>query len=303
MNLVEIKENLLKLNIGDVLENEPLYKHTTYKVGGPAAFYVKVKDVMALAKVLGYIKKENIPYYIIGRGSNILFSDSAYDGIILSLNEEFDSIRINGCAVKAEAGVSDIYLSSYVAKAGLAGLEFISGIPGSVGGAVYMNAGAYKSEIADYIIDITILDENGNMKVISKDEAKFSYRKSIFQTRKDWVILEVTLELIPGDYQEILALMDKRKEKRMLTQPWNMPSAGSVFKNPDNKGAWEYIDGCNLRGCEIGGAQISPKHPNFIVNNGYASAKDILDLITLVRNEVQSKYGIEMHTEIILVNW
>ena len=292
-----------QMDVGECLENEPLYKHTTYKVGGPCRLYLKVKDISSLQKVMAYIKSEAISYFVIGNGSNLLFSDKEFEGVIVSLNENFNKISVNGCEMQVEAGVSVIYLANEACKYGLSGLEFAGGIPASVGGAIYMNAGAYLSEFAAIVKKVEILDERGEVRSLSKEEMSFSYRHSILQEKKDWIVLACLLELQPGDQKEIRELMDKRKEKRMSTQPWNQPSAGSVFRNPEQKTAWKCIDECGLRGKEIGGAQISPKHSNFIVNNGYASAKDILSLIQLAQKEVKQQLGIELHTEVRLVNW
>lgn len=295
-------EIIKSMNIGECLENEPLYKHTTYKVGGPCTLYVKVRDVEALQKLMCYIKKENIEYFVIGNGSNLLFSDKLFEGVIISL-ETLKRVAFNGCDISVEAGVSVIYLANEACKYGLSGLEFAGGIPASVGGAIYMNAGAYLSEFSTVITNVTILDENGQIQTLNNEEMNFSYRHSILQDKKDWIVLSCMLRLQPKDVKEIRELMDKRKEKRMSTQPWNQPSAGSVFRNPTEMAAWKCIDECGLRGKEIGGAQISPKHSNFIVNNGYASAKDILSLIQLAQKEVKEKFGIELHTEVRLINW
>jgi len=295
-------DTIKKMNIGECLENEPLYKHTTYKVGGPCRLYIKVKDIPSLQKVMAYIKEENISNFVIGNGSNLLFSDKEFEGVIISLNECFNEISVNGCTIKAGAGVSVIVLANEACKYGLSGLEFAGGIPATIGGAIYMNAGAYLSEFSTIVQDVTILDDKGHIHVLSNKQMKFSYRHSILQ-ENNWIVLSCTLKLQPGDVKEIRELMDNRKEKRMATQPWNQPSAGSVFRNPEVKPAWKCIDECGLRGKEIGGAQISPKHSNFIVNNGYASARDILSLIQLAQKEVKNQLGIELHTEVRLVNW
>lgn len=296
-------QTIKTMDIGECLENEPLYKHTTYKVGGPCKLYVKVKDAISLQKIMAYIHQEQITYFVIGNGSNLLFSDKEFEGVILSLNENFKQISFNGCEVEVDAGVSVIYLASEACKYGLSGLEFAGGIPASVGGAIYMNAGAYLSEFSSVIKTVTILDETGTIRVLPKEEMAFSYRHSILQEHPNWIVLSCTMQLQPGDVKDIKELMDKRKEKRMSTQPWNQASAGSVFRNPEEKPAWKCIDECGLRGKEVGGAQISPKHSNFIVNNGYASAKDILTLIQLAQKEVKEQLGIELHTEVRLVNW
>lgn len=303
LNLERIIAKIKTLEVGDYLENEPLYKHTTFKVGGPCRLYVKVHHLEALKVLLSYLKEEQVPHYLIGNGSNLLFSDREFEGVIISLNEYFADFKINGCDIEAQAGVNLIYLANQACKYGLSGLEFAGGIPGSVGGAVFMNAGAYLSDISALITSVTILDENLEIQTLTNEQMKFAYRHSIIQEHPEWIILSCTLRLKPKDPKTIQALMDNRKEKRMMTQPWNFPSAGSVFRNPEAKSAWQCIDECGLRGWEIGGAQISPKHSNFIVNNGYASARDILDLIQLAQKVVKERFDIDLVTEVRLVNW
>lgn len=303
MKFSQIKDDLTGLDVGKIIEDEPLYKHTTYKVGGPARIYLAVKDIESLVKTIKYCRKHRIKYMIIGRGSNLLFSDKEYEGIIISLNENFNKVKINGSIIKAQAGVSMISLAYQAAKIGLSGFEFMGGIPGSIGGGIFMNAGAYKYDIASVVKSVTLLNEKSEVVTYNKEQMKFSYRHSICQDNHKLIILEAEFELTAKDPNEIKAVLDKRKERRMTTQPWNMPSAGSVFRNPENKAAWQYIDECGLRGYEIGGAQVSPKHSNFIVNNGYASAKDIYDLIMLVQQKVYEKFNIELKREVGLVNW
>lgn len=302
MNFEQIIYDLVEIDVGEIIENEPMYKHTTFKVGGPARIFVKVKDVDSLIKAKKYCKENCIKNMIIGKGSDLLFSDKEYEGIIFSL-EKLNNASFNGLYVKAEAGVGMIPLAYQCAKTGLSGLEFAGGIPGSIGGGVYMNAGAYKYCIADVFVEAKILDENQEIRTLSKEDMCFDYRTSILQKNKEWILLEATFEMNPKSPMEIMEVLDKRKEKRMSTQPWNMPSAGSVFRNPDSKGAWKYIEECGLRGYEIGGAQVSLKHSNFIVNNGYASAMDILNLILHVEKTVFNKFGIQLKKEVILVNW
>ena len=303
MDFEKIYYDLINLNVGEVLEDEPMYKHTTYKVGGPAKFFVHVLDVEALKRGVQYCKDNNIKYMVVGRGSDLLFSDKMYEGVIFSLVKNLNQVFYNGLEVKAQAGANMIVTAYQAAKTGLAGFEFMGGIPGTIGGGVYMNAGAYKSCFSEVLVEVTILDENNEIRTLSNEEMEFGYRQSILQKRKDWICLDATFKLTPEDPEVILGLLDNRKEKRMATQPWNMPSAGSVFRNPDDKPAWKYIDECGLRGYEIGGAQVSLKHSNFIVNNGYASAKDILDLILHVEKTVFNQFGVILKKEVILVNW
>ena len=303
MKFSQVKEDLEKLDVGEMIEDEPMYKHTTYKVGGPARIYLKVKDVDSLIKTIKYCGKHRVKYLVIGRGSNLLFSDREYEGLIISLNECFNEIKVNGSTMIAQAGVPMISLSYQAAKIGLSGFEFMGGIPGSIGGGIYMNAGAYKYDLASVVKTVTLLNEKNEVVTFNNEQMDFSYRHSICQDNRKLIVLEVTFELTAKSPDEIKAVLDKRKERRMSSQPWNMPSAGSVFRNPQDKPAWQYIDECGLRGYEIGGAQVSPKHSNFIVNNGYASAKDIYDLIMLVQEKVNEKFGVKLRREVGLINW
>ena len=303
MKFSQVKEDLEKLDVGEMIEDEPMYKHTTYKVGGPARIYLKVKDVDSLIKTIKYCGKHRVKYLVIGRGSNLLFSDREYEGLIISLNECFNEIKVNGSTMIAQAGVPMISLSYQAAKIGLSGFEFMGGIPGSIGGGIYMNAGAYKYDLASVVKTVTLLNEKHEVVTFNNEQMDFSYRHSICQDNRKLIVLEVTFELTAKSPDEIKAVLDKRKERRMSSQPWNMPSAGSVFRNPQDKPAWQYIGECGLRGYEIGGAQVSPKHSNFIVNNGYASAKDIYDLIMLVQEKVNEKFGVKLRREVGLINW
>jgi UDP-N-acetylmuramate dehydrogenase len=303
MKFSQVKEDLEKLDVGEMIEDEPMYKHTTYKVGGPARIYLKVKDVDSLIKTIKYCGKHRVKYLVIGRGSNLLFSDREYEGLIISLNECFNEIKVNGSTMIAQAGVPMISLSYQAAKIGLSGFEFMGGIPGSIGGGIYMNAGAYKYDLASVVKTVTLLNEKHEVVTFNNEQMDFSYRHSICQDNRKLIVLEVTFELTAKSPDEIKAVLDKRKERRMSSQPWNMPSAGSVFRNPQDKPAWQYIDECGLRGYEIGGAQVSPKHSNFIVNNGHASAKDIYDLIMLVQEKVNEKFGVKLRREVGLINW
>lgn len=302
MDVKQVYEDLMSMEVGKVIENEPMYKHTTYKVGGPAKIFVKAKDIDSLIQTLKYCRDHNIKQMVIGNGSDLLFSDKEYDGVIISM-KSFDDVKMNGSTIVAQAGVSMIALAYSSAKAGLSGFEFMGGIPGDMGGGIFMNAGAYKYCMADVFKCARVLDDELNVITLSKEDMEFSYRHSVLQKHPNWIILDATFEMTAKDPGEIRKVLDKRKERRMSTQPWNFACAGSVFRNPDEKPAWRYIDEAGLRGYEIGGAQVSPKHSNFIVNNGYASAKDILDLIRLVEKTVYEKSGVKLHKEVILVNW
>ena len=298
MDVKQVYEDLMSMEVGKVIENEPMYKHTTYKVGGPAKIFVKAKDIDSLIQTLKYCRDHDIKRMVIGNGSDLLFSDKEYDGVIISM-KSFDDVKMNGSTIVAQAGVSMIALAYSSAK----GFEFMGGIPGDMGGGIFMNAGAYKYCMADVFKCARVLDDELNVITLSKEDMEFSYRHSVLQKHPNWIILDATFEMTAKDPGEIRKVLDKRKERRMSTQPWNFACAGSVFRNPDEKPAWRYIDEAGLRGYEIGGAQVSPKHSNFIVNNGYASAKDILDLIRLVEKTVYEKFEVKLHKEVILVNW
>lgn len=302
MDVKQVYEDLMSMEVGKVIENEPMYKHTTYKVGGPAKIFVKAKDIDSLIQTLKYCRNHDIKHMVIGNGSDLLFSDKEYDGVIISM-KSFDDVKMNGSTIVAQAGVSMIALAYSSAKAGLSGFEFMGGIPGDMGGGIFMNAGAYKYCMADVFKCARVLDDELNVITLSKEDMEFSYRHSVLQKHPNWIILDATFEMTAKDPGEIRKVLDKRKERRMSTQPWNFACAGSVFRNPEEKPAWRYIDEAGLRGYEIGGAQVSPKHSNFIVNNGYASAKDILDLIRFVEQTVYEKFGVNLHKEVILVNW
>lgn len=295
-------QDLLDLDVGVVLKDEPLYKHTTFRVGGPAKLFVKVKNLESLILVIKYCRKHRIRLFVIGRGSNLLFSDKSFQGMIISL-EQFNQYKINGNTVTAQCGVAMIKLAYDCAKAGLSGFEFMGGIPGNIGGGVFMNAGAYNSNIAEVLESVTVLNENLELMTLSKEEMAFGYRHSIIQEHKKWIVIEASFVLTTKTVAEVKDLLDRRKERRMASQPWNQPSAGSVFRNPEGMAAWKLIDDAGLRGYEIGGAQVSPKHSNFIVNNGYASAKDIYDLIFYVQKQVNEKFSVLLKPEVRFINW
>lgn len=290
-------------NLGLLLENEPLSKHTTFRVGGPARILVIPNSKDSLVETIRLVQQYDIPFKVIGRGSNLLPSDRLFDGIIIKCDKGLDHIEINGTLVTVGAGVSTILLANKIAKNELAGLEFISGIPGSLGGAVYMNAGAYNKEIKDVLVKALIMDETGILKWISNEEMQFTYRTSIMQSQKGWVLIEAILQLESGNYDEIMELMKARKVRRVESQPTNLPSAGSTFRNPKPHFSWKLIEESGLRGVRIGGAEVSQKHCNFIVNVGGATATDIYNLIQHVQQVVLEKHGVELHPEVEMFNW
>lgn len=292
--------NLLE-NDGDIKENVSLKTLTTLKVGGISKYVFYPNDVTSLKKALTLFKENNINYKIFGNGSNIIPSDKIYDGVIIKLSS-LNNLKTNDEVIEVEAGYSLMKLAKEVIKLGLSGLEWANGIPGTIGGAVYMNAGAYKQDMSFVLEKITALDENMNIVTLNKDELDFSYRHSRLM-EENLICLSATLKLEKKDISLIEEVVNKRKEKRMETQPLEYPSAGSVFRNPFNDFAGRLVEECNLKGKQIGGAMISLKHANFIINKDNATGKDVLDLINLAKKEVKEKFNIELKQEQELFNF
>lgn len=298
----KIISDLKKMGIKNVKENEPLYKHTTYRVGGPALVFVEVIDLEEFKKVMDYVIENEIKYFILGNGSNVLFSDKLFSGVIIS-TKLLNNYEISGSIVYALCGVNLISLAHNVAFEGLSGLEFASGIPGFIGGSIFMNAGAYKKSMADVVKRILVYN-NGTIEWINNEQAMFAYRKSIFQKDRHLIVLAAELELSFDDKESILELMQKRSERRNQTQPYDAYSAGSVFKNPsDDVFSWQLIDQVCLRGYAINDAQVSLKHSNFIINNERASSQDLYDLIKYVQFKVFEQTGVKLKIEQELVNF
>jgi UDP-N-acetylmuramate dehydrogenase len=298
----EIVEYIESNNIGKYLENESVSKHTTYKVGGKAKLFVYPKSREKLVLLIKKLKNDKIKYKVLGNGSNTLFSDNEYDGVIIKL-DNFNTIKYFRTTVKAEAGVNLIRLSNQTVKRGLAGLEFATGIPGTVGGAIFMNAGAYKSDMGYVTKSIEVLTPNLEIITMTNKELNFHYRTSFLQKHPDYICLEATFQLRKNDKDLLQEIVDDRRKRRIESQPLDYPSAGSVFRNPKNQFAGKLIEDLGLKGHSIGGAKISEKHANFIINYNNATGKDIKDLIDLVKEEVKKKYNIELKCEQEMVNW
>ena len=299
---MDIKKFLIDNEVGDFKEDESMAIHTSYKVGGKCKFYVLPSNLNKLELLLNELDKNKIRYKVVGNGSNTLFSDDYYDGVIINLSR-LNNIDINGTIINVEAGFPLIKLSNICALNSLSGLEFASGIPGNVGGAIYMNAGAYKSDMASVLKEVTFLDENNNVVTLPSDKLEFGYRTSLFKHRK-YIILSCVMELKPGNKEEILDLMNDRRERRINSQPLEFPSAGSVFRNPsDDVFAGKLIEDLGLKGYTIGGAKVSEKHANFIINYNNASAKDIKELIEFIKDKVFEKYNISLKIEQEFINF
>ena len=298
----EIVEYINENNIGKYIENESLAKHTTYKVGGNAKLFVYPKNKEKLILLLKQLKNKKIKYKILGNGSNTLFSDKEYDGVIIKL-DALDSVRFFRTTVRAEAGVNLIKLSNQTVRKGLAGLEFATGIPGTVGGAIYMNAGAYKSDMGYVTKSIEVLTPNLEVITMTNKELDFHYRSSFLQKHKGYICLEATFKLRQNDKNLLLEIVEDRKKRRIESQPLEYPSAGSVFRNPENMFAGKLIEDLGYKGYSIGGAKVSEKHANFIINYKDATGEDIKKLIELLKKEVKEKYDVDLKCEQEFVNW
>ena len=290
-------------NFGKVLENVSLKDYTTYKIGGNAKYLVQPNDKDSLIGLIKYLKDNKINWFVIGNGSNLIFSDKLYEGVIIKL-DKLNKIYFDKTKVVAEAGAMLPRVAIESINNGLKNLEWATGIPGTIGGSTVGNAGAYKSCMFDFIDSVTILDENNEIKVLKKDDIDYKYRHTNFKDNKNIIILEVVMNLEYGDKEESLEKVKKRLEKRKETQPLEYPSAGSVFRNPEGDASGRIIEQeVNLKGKMIGGAKVSEKHANFIINVNNATGKDVKDLIELVHKEVLEKTGIDLIPEQEFVNW
>ena len=287
----------------DVKQNEPMKLHTTYRIGGVVDYFISPKSDVALMRIIDILNQEQIPFYVLGRGSNLLFGDDDFHGAIINLDRTLNEYYFEpGGTVVAQAGCSIIRLANEAMKNSLSGLEFASGIPGSVGGALFMNAGAYKSDVSQILVDVCVLKDN-KIEWIKKEELDYSYRHSIFQKNRNWTILAGRFQLKEKNKEEILELMNSRKERRIASQPLNRPCAGSTFRNPVEMPAWKIIDELGFRGKICGGAQVSEKHSNFIVNVDNAKAQDVYTLICEIKKKAKEVYNIDLITEVEFLNW
>ncbi len=289
-------EKLKKLKVGKVVNNPKMSDYTTYKVGGNALALVYPNDVDDLIKLINYLKENKIKFKILGNGSNLIFSDETYEGVLIKLSE-FNNLEINDTVVTVGSGYNLVKLSLKTARMGLSGLEFAAGIPGTIGGAVFMNAGAYKMDMSYIVSEVKVLTPDMRVKTLYNKDLDFHYRSSFLQKNKDYICLEAKLVLKHGDVDKIMEVIADRKQRRLLTQPLEYPSAGSVFRNPENDYAGRLIEELGYKGKNIGGAYVSEKHANFIINKDHATASDIRNLINEIKDKVKEKYGIELIVE------
>lgn len=289
-------EDLKKLKVGKIISKPLLKNYTTYKVGGEALALVIPNGVEELITLLKYVRENNIKYKIIGNGSNLIFNDKGYNGIIIKLSK-FDDLKIENRLVTVGSGYNLIKLCLKVARLGLTGLEFASGIPGTIGGAVFMNAGAYKSDMGYVVKSVKVLTPDYEIKTLTNKELDFHYRTSFLQKNPDFICLEATIVLQKGKQENIMEVINERKKRRLETQPLEYPSAGSVFRNPENDFAGRLIEELGYKGKSLGGAEVSLKHANFIINKDKATGEDIKTLILEIKDKVKEKYNIDLIVE------
>ncbi|WP_026894602.1 UDP-N-acetylmuramate dehydrogenase [Clostridiisalibacter paucivorans] len=301
MNKDKVYDTIFKtLGEDRVLSNEPMKRHTYFKIGGPADILVLPKTVDEIIFILDICKENGIDYFIMGNGTNLLVTDKGIRGIVVKIGENFNDIKINGNKIVAQGGSLLSQISKIALNHGLTGMEFASGIPGSIGGAVTMNAGAYGPEMKDIVTKVKCIDSRGRIKTYSNEDMEFGYRYSRV-VKDNLIVVEVEMELNKGEYGLIKVQMDDLTKKRTSKQPLNMPSAGSTFKRPEGDYASRLIDAAGLKGVRFGDAQVSDKHCGFVVNCGNATAEDVLRLIKFVQKTIKDKFDIKLEPEIKII--
>ena len=282
----------------DIKINEPMKKHTSFRVGGPAKIFLTVHSEEMLTKIIVALKESKLPYFVLGNGSNLLVADQGYDGVMISLGEEFTGIEVKGNEIKAGAAAFLGKIARRALEEELTGLEFAAGIPGSIGGGAVMNAGAYGGELSQVVTRIRAMDDDGKIILLEKNELLMGYRTSIFKT-KPYIILEVYMVLEKGNSAEISGKMEEYTKARIEKQPLEYPSAGSTFKRPEGHFAGKLIMDAGLRGYQVGGARVSDKHCGFVVNVGNATATDVHNLMEDVIKKVQEEFQVTLEPEVI----
>ncbi len=291
--------NIKQFFRGYIAIDEPMSKYTSMRVGGPADYYLEPADKLDLVEIIKYFQKNDIPYLMLGRGSNLLFSDEGLRGAAINLEACLSTVHMEGDLVVAEAGVHMAKFVDFCIQESLAGVEMLAGIPGSVGGAIVMNAGAHGGETSDHLIEVEVL-RNGEIQRVKKEDGQFAYRQSSFA--RD-IVLSASFRLPKGNKEELMARRREMILKRNVTQPLNLPNSGSMFKNPPGNYAAKLIEQAGLKGKRVGNAQISEKHANFIVNLGGAKASDISTLVDLARRTVHQNTGVLLELEVKLIGF
>lgn len=297
MNKIFYEALVKVLDEDQIKPEEPMKNHVTFRVGGPADFFVTPKNYEELSWVLKCCAKYEMPCYIMGNGSNLLVSDQGYRGVVIQLFRQLNDIQCEGNVIRAQAGALLSAVANRALEEKLTGFEFAAGIPGTLGGACVMNAGAYGGEMKDVLKSVTVLTREGERITLQKNELELGYRTSII-AKKDYIVLEAEIELKAGDAEAIKAVMDDLKERRTTKQPLEYPSAGSTFKRPEGYFAGKLIQESGLQGFQVGGAQVSEKHCGFVINKDQATAADIAELIRQVQDRVEEKFGVRLETEV-----
>ena len=297
MNQILYNELLKIMSEEQVKTEEPMKNHTTFRVGGPAEFFVMPRTAEEVKKVIDLCRRESFPYYIIGNGSNLLVSDQGYRGVVLQIYKEMSYIEVEENVVVAQAGALLSAIANKALENGLTGFEFAAGIPGTLGGACVMNAGAYGGEMKDVLEEVTVLTEEGEVLTIPKENLELGYRTSII-ARKGYTVLEARIQLRGGEKEAIKSLMEELKDKRVSKQPLEYPSAGSTFKRPEGYFAGKLIEDAGLRGFRVGDAQVSEKHCGFVINRGNASAAEVMELMRQVEDKVEENSGVRLEAEV-----
>ena len=279
---------------------EPMKKHTTFRIGGEADLFLRMENPHQLKEVQNYLQKLGMPYYILGNGSNLLVSDEGYRGVILEIADKMNTIRVEGNSIIAQAGALMSKIAHVAYEHGLTGIEFAAGIPGTIGGGVVMNAGAYGGELKNVVTTVEVLDQNGEFLSLDNQTMEFGYRTSILK-KHPFIVTEVRMELQEGCKDEIKATMDDLAAKRREKQPLEYPSAGSTFKRPEGHFTGKLIMDAGLRGYQVGGAQVSEKHCGFVINKGEATAADVKQLVADVQQEVKKQFDVELEPEVIFL--
>ncbi len=281
----------------NVLRDEPMSRHTTFRIGGPADYFVTPKDKGEIRKIIKFCRKEQVPFYVIGNGSNLLVGDRGYRGVIIQIFKQMSKIEVDGERIMAQAGALLSKLAAAALDASLTGFEFASGIPGTLGGALRMNAGAYGGEMKQVVLSADVLTPAGDFITLSVDELGMGYRTSII-SKNDYVVIDALLQLKKGNKEEIKAQMADLREKRVSKQPLEYGSAGSTFKRPEGYFAGKLIDDAGLRGFRVGDAQVSEKHCGFVINRGNATAAEVRELMQIVSERVEEKFGVRLQPEV-----
>lgn len=297
MDASRVADALRSMGVGAVREHEPLSRHTSFRIGGPASVFVEPDHVEGVVKVLDWVRDENLPYFIMGQGTNILVSDQGVEAVVISTSRGLRAFEVNPPSIRSGSGVLLTKLCRLAEKAGLTGLEFAISIPGTLGGALVMNAGAHGGEMVEVVESVLVWDATLGVHRITADEAQFQYRQSRFM-RTPWIALEAVLTLKPGDPIEIRETMKHNMEYRKRSQPVGEPNAGSIFKNPLPRYAGQLIEQIGAKGWRVGDAMVSDLHANFIVNTGQATAHDVLMLMRRIRRTVYQETGIILKPEV-----